>query len=104
MTAVDIDDIDEGYRGPATLLAGDHEIAVQVALSGRFEPFDGRYHWTGRLAPQAALTGLVRAGIRAVRLRVPDGEPAVGKLGEPDPWGGVRITGAGRPPWTPDPG
>jgi hypothetical protein len=76
-------------------------IPVEVALSGRFEPTDGRYHWGGRIAPRPEASALVRAGSRDASLRLPDGSPAPARLGEIDPWGGVRVTGVGIPPWQP---
>jgi len=91
------------YAGPATLRVADRDLAVRVEVSGRFEPHDGRFHWGGRIAPEPPLAGIVRAGTRAATLSVPGGEPVPARLGEPDPWGGVRVTGVGRPPWAPLP-
>jgi len=41
---------------------------------------------------------LVRSGRREVRLTIGDGSSAA-RLAEVDPWGGVRVTGVGEPPW-----
>jgi hypothetical protein len=82
------------YHGPARI--GDH--AVRVRLRGRFEPVDGRYHWGGRIEPDPAVARLVRSGRRNVRLVIGE-RSAPARLGEVDPWGGVRITGVGAPPW-----
>ena len=41
---------EDDYRGPATLVADDREIPVEVVLRGHFQPIDGRFHWYGRLS------------------------------------------------------
>ena len=84
------------YAGPAVLVLGEQRIAVTFAGSGRLEPIDGRYHWTGRLAPDSALAG---AATRTVSIEITGGAPALARLGQPDPWGGIRVTGVGAPPW-----
>jgi cation diffusion facilitator CzcD-associated flavoprotein CzcO len=84
---------DEGYSGPARLDPGGGEIAVRVRLSGRVEPVDGRFHWAGRL------TGEVPSGVRSGRLRIGDEPPQRVRLGDVDPWGGVRVSGEGPAPW-----
>jgi hypothetical protein len=94
-------DPDEGYTGPATLRVGGEELALRVRISGHFEPIDGRYRWSGAASGGQHLVELVRAGHRDATLLVPDGAPAPARLGEPDPWGAVRLTGTGRPPWLP---
>jgi hypothetical protein len=91
--------VDDGYAGAAVLHADGVEVAVTVEVGGRVEPVDGRYHWNGRVAPAPEVAALVRAGRRSVELAVTGGRPAPARLGELDPWGGVRITGVGRPPW-----
>lgn len=90
------------YQGPAHV----GELPVVVHLSGRWEPVDGRYHWGGRIEPFDQVAALVRAGRREVSLRIGE-RSAAARLAEIDPWGGVRITGVGSPPWwgsTPSPG
>ncbi|MEU8072736.1 MULTISPECIES: DUF4873 domain-containing protein [unclassified Micromonospora] len=83
---------------------GTAEIAgttVRLHAGGRFEPVDGRYHWAGRVEPEPRLVRLLRSGRRDVEVRI--GERATrARLTEVDPWGGVRITGVGTPPWPPD--
>jgi hypothetical protein len=91
--------MDERYSGAAMLRASGVEVAVTVEVGGRVEPVDGRYHWGGRVAPAPEVVALVRGGKRAAELQVAGGRPAPARLGELDPWGGVRITGVGRPPW-----
>jgi Domain of unknown function (DUF4873) len=91
--------MDEGYAGAAVLRSSGVEVAVTVDVAGRVAPFDGRYHWGGRVAPASEVAALVRGGKRAAELESAGGRPAPARLGELDPWGGVRITGVGRPPW-----
>ena len=90
---------DEQYRGPAVLSAGGEQHRVEVRLSVRFEPVGGRFRWAGRTAPHASLRERVSGGLRDGHLTVAGARPAAVRLGEPDPWGGVRLTGTGTPPW-----
>jgi hypothetical protein len=107
-----VTDIDEEYRGAATLRLGDEERAVAVRLSAHFEPIEGRYRWAGRTAPDPELVERVRSGVREAAVRLPGGAEVPARLSEPDPWGGIRLSGVGRPPWAalrpgspgPDPG
>jgi hypothetical protein len=94
-----VSDADEEYRGDATIRTGTEAVTVAVRLSVRFEPVEGRYRWGGRAAPDETLSERLRDGERDVTVRIGDRE-APARLGEPDPWGGVRLTGVGRPPWT----
>jgi Domain of unknown function (DUF4873) len=90
---------DEGYAGSATVSADGAEVSVEVRLSGRIEPMDGRYHWAGRIVPQEAVTRLFDAGVRSAALRIGDGRPVQARLSEMDPWGAVRVSGVSAPPW-----
>ena len=90
------------YRGPATLHlgdGGDEHVPVEVRLSARFEPFDGRFRWAGRTAPHTSLRERVNAGLREAVLSLSEGQEIPVRLSEPDPWGGVRLSGVGPPPW-----
>ncbi len=89
---------EDGYEGSATLRVADTELAVEVVLAGNFEPIDGKYHWYGRVLPDAELTELVGSRKVAGTIRTPHGE-ADGRLADPDPWGRYRISGTGRPPF-----
>lgn len=93
---------EEEYRGPAELRLDDGPVAVQVRMSAHFEPVEGRFRWAGRTGPDDALRARVGAGLRRAAIVIANRETAV-KLGDPDPWGGVRITGTGTPPWFPLP-
>ena len=88
----------EEYRGPATLYLGETATTVHVRLSAQFEPVEGRFRWAGRTRPDAALLGTVRAGAREAVLQIGAVRVPV-RLGDPDPWGGIRVTGTGKPPW-----
>lgn len=89
---------DDGYRGPATLVLDDREIAVTVELRGCFQPIDGRYHWYGRIAADAGLHTLVAGRRASAVLRTPQGE-AAGQVCDPDLWDRHRILGTGTPPF-----
>jgi hypothetical protein len=91
-------DAADEYRGEAIVQAGDTTVTVAVRLSARFEPVEGRYRWAGRAAPDETLTARLRAGIRVATVRIGD-VAAPARLGEPDPWGRIRLTGVGHPPW-----
>ncbi|MEU4688839.1 DUF4873 domain-containing protein [Actinoplanes sp. NPDC023714] len=90
---------DEQYRGPARLRTEDEDIAVSIRMSARFEPIEGRFRWAGRTGPDEALLRRVSGGLRTAVLVVDERETPV-KLSEPDPWGGVRLSGTGTPPWS----
>jgi hypothetical protein len=93
------DDVDETHRGPAVLTAESTEIDVRVHLTGHVQPIDGSYRWFGRIARHPEVTALHKAGRDNVTVRLPGGEAAKAKLTEIDPWGNVRVTGTGRPPF-----
>ncbi len=88
------------YAG--SLVTPDGDLPIEVELSVRFEPVDGKVHWGGRIAANPPVAALVRAGMRACQLRIDVAAPA--RLGDPDPWGGIRVTGVGPPPVTTLPG
>ncbi|GIF05593.1 DUF4873 domain-containing protein [Actinoplanes siamensis] len=92
---------EEEYRGPATLRLEDGAVAVEVRMSAHFEPIEGRFRWMGRTNPVEELRERVGAGLRTAVLEIPGAPRTPVRLSEPDPWGGVRITGAGTPPWFP---
>ena len=92
---------DDEYRGPATLHIGDDDLPVQIRMSAHFEPIEGRFRWAGRTTPVEPLRARVAAGLREAQLSIPGAEPRNVKLSEPDPWGGVRLSGTGTPPWSP---
>jgi hypothetical protein len=89
---------DEEYDGPARLVVDGRELAVHARLSGHFEPISGRYQWAGRLSRTEGLGEALRPNI-AVRLRTEEGAVDA-TIREQDPWGGFRICGTGRPPFT----
>ena len=86
----------EAYDGPVTVHADDRSVIVRGRLTGRFEPIDGRFHWYGRLAASPDLDAI---GSGASVQIVTERGSAPGRLSDPDPWGRLRITGTGRPPY-----
>ena len=89
---------DDGYEGPAELLAGDRTVAVTVTLAGHVDPISGHYSWYGRVAASPEVTELVADGARAVVLRTPHAEVDT-KLTDVDPWGRPRVEGFGAAPF-----
>jgi cation diffusion facilitator CzcD-associated flavoprotein CzcO len=89
---------DDGYEGPATLLADGAQVAIQVRLRGHFQPIDGRYHWYGRIEPNDGLKDLVRSGRAGAVLTTPEGS-APCELSDPDMWQRYRVTGISTPPF-----
>jgi hypothetical protein len=82
------------------LRIGDADRAVEVRLSARFEPVEGRFRWAGRTTADPELCARVTGGLREASLTIPGSPPRPVRLGEPDPWGGVRLSGTGMPPWS----
>lgn len=82
----------EQYDGPARIGSS----PVEVHLRGRFEPIDGRFHWWGRIARSADVAA--DSSGSTVSLETPHGS-ATGRLSDVDPWGRLRISGTGRPPF-----
>lgn len=85
-------------RGPATLRTGRDAFAVDVRMPARFEPVEGRFRWAGRTGPGRAPHERVSSGLRTAVLVIGNDETPV-RLSEPGPWGGVRVSGTGTPPW-----
>ncbi len=91
--------MDEEYRGPAVLRVDGADLPVEVRMSVRFEPVEGQFRWAGRTGPDETLLRRVGGGLRAAALIIGAGAPAPVRLGDPDPWGGIRVSGTGMPPW-----
>ena len=89
---------EDGYQGPAELVAGERTVPVRVLLRGYFQPIDGRYHWYGRIEANAEVDELTSGGVRSAVLRTPHGE-ATGALSDQDPWQRFRIAGTSTPPF-----
>lgn len=89
---------EDGYAGPATVVVGERELAVEVELRGHFQPIDGRYRWYGRVASNDELTALAGGRKTKATVRTPEGS-ADGELSDPDPWGRYRVLGASTPPF-----
>jgi hypothetical protein len=91
-------DREDGYDGPAELLAGDRVVPVSVTLAGHFEPISGHYRWYGRVAASPDVAALIAEGGRRMRLRTPHGEVET-TLRDVDPWGRPRVEGFGAAPF-----
>jgi cation diffusion facilitator CzcD-associated flavoprotein CzcO len=89
---------EDGYQGPAVLEVADRRYDVRVELRGYFQPIDGRYHWYGRVAADPALAELLTGGRRRGTLSTPQGS-APAEVGDPDPWGRLRVEGTSTPPY-----
>jgi cation diffusion facilitator CzcD-associated flavoprotein CzcO len=74
------DEAPETHRGPATLIAGDAEIPVEVHLAGHIEPIDGSYRWKGRITAHPEVTALHKAGTNQIRIRIPGGTESPARL------------------------
>jgi hypothetical protein len=94
MTASD----EDGYTGPAELIANGTTVAVEVKLAGHFEPISGKYRWYGRVGASDEVRALLSGGVRQAVLRTPHGEVAT-TLGDVDPWGRPRVEGFGAAPF-----
>jgi len=86
----------ESYAGPVTIGAADTRVEVEATLRGGFQPIDGQFHWYGRLAASPALDALGPG--TTVTLSTGHGS-AECRLSDVDPWGRLRVTGTGRPPF-----
>jgi hypothetical protein len=93
-----VDDIEDGYRGPATLSLAGRELTVDVDVTGEFQPLDGRYHWWGRLSTDDTITSLIGRGNAQAVLSTPHGH-APGSVGDPDLWNRYRVEGTSTPPF-----
>jgi hypothetical protein len=89
---------EDGYQGPAVLIDGTNEIAVDVTLAGRFEPISGHYGWYGRVAASDEVAALIAAGVRKIVLRTPY-RAVETTLSDVDPWGRPRVEGFGAAPF-----
>lgn len=84
------------YGGPAVLTAGDVRVEVSAQLRAAFQPIDGHIHWYGRLAASPELDGLGSGA--TVTVSTPHAT-AQGRLSDRDPWGRLRVSGTGTPPF-----
>jgi hypothetical protein len=89
---------EDGYDGPAELVAGTQTVPVEVKLRGHFDPITGKYNWYGRVAASSEVAALVEGGARKVVLRTPHGEVPTA-LSDVDPWGRPRVEGFGTAPF-----
>ena len=89
---------DDGYEGTAILVDAAREVAVNAVLRGFFQPITGRYQWYGRLsAPSGELDAWHDK--RSTAVLTTSWGPARCEVYEPDPWGRLKVTGTGVPPF-----
>jgi hypothetical protein len=93
------DDLDETHHSPAVVTADGQEIPVEVHLTGHIQPIDGSFRWYGRIARHPEVTALHNAGKKEVTVQLPGCTATKARLTEIDPWGNIRVTGTGRPPF-----
>ena len=79
---------------PATLTVTGRDIPVVVVLAGAINPIDGRYHWYGRVSGAE----LPRPSRQPASLTIGNEARDV-RIEELDPWGNLRISGTGLPPY-----
>jgi hypothetical protein len=89
---------DDGYEGPAELIAGDTVVPVSVKLAGHFDPISGSYAWYGRVDASPEVADLIAGGVRKVVLRTPFASVETA-LSDLDPWGRPRVEGFGPTPF-----
>lgn len=92
----------EVFDDDVHVVVGDQEFTARLRARGRVDGNDGHFHWAGILygdhAPALKAHGKSRA-----QVRLGDGDPVPAKLAEVTPWGTVRMTGVGVPPWAAQP-
>ena len=90
---------DEGiYDGSVVIRHEEDEITARIRVQGYLDPLDGRFHWAG-IAFGDQVRALKDAKASSVEVLADGGEPARARLTEITPWGTVRITGTGTPPY-----
>lgn len=89
---------DDVYDGPVLIAHEDEQIATRMRAAGYFDPLDGHFHWAG-IAFGEQVRALKDARVGAVQVAVDGGEAVPARLAEITPWGTVRITGVGQPPY-----
>lgn len=89
---------DDVYDGPVMIVHDDEQITTRMRVAGYFDPLDGQFHWAGiAFGERARALKDARAG--AVEVAVGDRPTVPARLAEITPWGTVRITGVGEPPY-----
>lgn len=88
----------EVFDGEVEVTVGEETFTARLRARGHVDAGDGRFHWAGILhgARAAELKG---DGKSRASVALGDGPPVPAKLAEQTPWGTVRMTGVGAPPW-----
>lgn len=89
----------EVYDGPALLGVGSRRSPADVHLTGHLDPRDGHFHWYGRITRDPCTDDLTTPTVPATTLQIGDGPVRPARLTERDPWGNLRVTGIGTPPY-----
>ncbi|MDG3014836.1 DUF4873 domain-containing protein [Speluncibacter jeojiensis] len=87
------------YEGPAMLVVGPQRVPADVHLTGHLDPRDGHFHWYGRISRDPSTDTLTTPSTPAAALQIGDGPVRPARLTERDPWGNLRVTGIGIPPY-----
>ncbi|MBM7366892.1 DUF4873 domain-containing protein [Gordonia hydrophobica] len=88
----------ESFDDDVTVSAGDEAFTARLRARGVVDGNDGRFHWVGMLYSDRAAERK-HGGTTSVTVTVADGDPVPAKFAEVTPWGTVRMTGVGAPPW-----
>ena len=87
------------YIGAAVITVHGEDVAVEAELKGYREPIDGVYRWMGRVSANQRLTSALDEHKR-IRVRITtDHGSQEAWIGDPDPWGRLRVTGKSTPPF-----
>lgn len=89
---------DDVYDGLVVIEHDDEAITTRMRVQGYFDPLDGHFHWAG-IAFGDQVRDLKDRRVAVVEVVVGDGDPVPARLTDITPWGTVRITGVGRPPY-----
>jgi hypothetical protein len=86
------------FDGAANIEYDGECIDCRIRVRGYFEPLDGHYHWAG-IAFGEPVRALKDARATDVLIAVDGRDTVPARLAETTPWGTVRITGVGQPPY-----
>ncbi|MGB3771368.1 MAG: DUF4873 domain-containing protein [Rhodococcus sp. (in: high G+C Gram-positive bacteria)] len=87
------------YLGPAVITVRGEDVTAEIELKGYREPIDGVYRWMGRISSTPSLMSALGDQMR-VRARITtDHSSREAWIGDPDPWGRLRVTGKSTPPF-----
>lgn len=88
----------EVFDDEVRVQVGDEVFVGRLRARGHVDGNDGHFHWAGILHSDRA-SELKGAGKSRATVSLGDGESVPARLAELTPWGTVRMTGVGPPPW-----